>query len=200
MISGVVLMTGAMAFAQGRPGGSTPPTSSPTAASPNSSTDNAVMNSDQMENASMGAMQDRDFVREALQGGMAEVQLGQLAAQKGSSDDVKQFGQKMVDDHTKLGDQMKQVAQKLGVKEPKDLSKKDRELVAKLQGLSGAQFDDAYIEAMVKDHKKTASDFKHEAGSTQNSSLKQFTQQDAQIIDGHLQMVEQIAKAHGVKE
>jgi putative membrane protein len=193
MISGVVLLGGAMAMGQNRPMGSQ-------TQQPSNTTQNNDMNSqEQQQINSEGAMQDREFVHDALQGGMAEVQLGQLAVQKGSSADVKQFGQKMVDDHTKLGDQMKQVAQQMGVKEPKDLSKKDRELIAKLQGLSGAQFDDAYIEAMVKNHKKTVSDFKQEAGNTQNSSLKQIVQQDGQIIDGHLQMIEQIAQAHSVK-
>jgi putative membrane protein len=141
-------------------------------------------------------MQDRDFVHSALEGGMAEVQMGQLAAQKGSSDDVKQFGQQMIQDHTKIGDQMKLVAQQIGVSEPKGLSKKDKEEIAKLNSLSGTQFDDAYIAAMVKDHKKDLSDFRAEAENTQNPAVKQVAQQGAQMIDQHLQLAEQMAKAH----
>ena len=122
----------------------------------------------------------------------------QLAAQKGSSEDVKQFGQKMVDDHTKLNDQMKPIAQQLGVKPPQQPSKKDRALAARLQGMSGTQFDDAYIEAMVKDHKKDLDDFKTEAQQTQNPLLQQAVQQGGQVIAQHLQIIEQIAQNHNV--
>lgn len=143
-------------------------------------------------------MSDQAFVSKALQGGDAEVQLGQLAQQKSQSSDVKDFGQKMVQDHTQLGDQMKPIAQQLGVKEPKGLSKKDKQLMAKLQGMNGPQFDDAYIQAMVKDHKKDLSEFKEEADTTQNPNLKQAAQQGAQVISQHLAMIQQIAQSHNV--
>lgn len=97
-----------------------------------------------------------------------------------------------------MGEQMKPIAQQLGVKEPKGLSKKDKQLVAKLQGLNGPQFDDAYIQAMVKDHKKDLSEFKQEADTTQNPNLKQAAQQDAQVISQHLEMIQQIAQSHNV--
>jgi len=143
-------------------------------------------------------MADRAFVKKALEGGEAEIQLGQLAQQKSQSDDVKQFGQKMVQDHTQLGDQMKPIAQQLGVKPPDGPSKKDKELMAKLQALSGPQFDEAYIQAMVKDHKKDLNDFKDEAQTTQNPALKQATQQGSTVISQHLQAIEQIAQNHSV--
>jgi putative membrane protein len=144
------------------------------------------------------AMADRAFVRKALEGGNAEVQLGQLAQQKSQSDDVKQFAQKMVDDHTQLGNQMKPIAQQLGVSEPKGPSKKDKELQAKLESLSGQQFDEAYIKAMVKDHKQDLREFKDEAQTTQDPNLKQAAQQGAGVISQHLQMIEQIAQSHNV--
>ncbi len=144
------------------------------------------------------AMMDQAFVRKALEGGAAEVQLGQLAQQKSQSDDVKQFGQKMVEDHTQLGEQMKPVAQQLGVKEPKGPSKKDKELVAKLEGLSGQQFDEAYIQAMVKDHKQDLKEFKNAAQTTQNPNVKQVAQQGVGVISQHLQMIQQIAQNHNV--
>jgi putative membrane protein len=191
-ISSLTLLAGGMAMAQMRGSESTPQSSTPTNGSPNSV--------DQMQQqAAVGAMQDKDFARGALEGGMAEVQLGQLAAEKGSSGDVKQFGQKMVEDHTQLGDQLKPLAQQMGVNPPDGLSKKDKALVAKLNTLSGAQFDEVYIEAMVKDHKKDLSDFKAEANNTQNPQLKQTVEQGSQMIDQHLQMIEQIAKAHNLK-
>jgi putative membrane protein len=104
----------------------------------------------------------------------------------------------MVQDHTQLGDQMKPIAQQLGVKEPKGPSKKDKELIAKLETLSGPQFDEAYIQAMVKDHKQDLKDFKDAAQTAQNPNVKQAAQQGAGVISQHLQMIQQIAQNHNV--
>ena len=86
-------------------------------------------------------MQDKMFLQKASEGGMAEVQLGQLAAQKGNSAEVKQFGQKMVEDHTRLNEQMKPIADTLGVNAPKHLNKVDQAEYDKLSSLSGDAFD-----------------------------------------------------------
>lgn len=193
------LLTGTMLMAQSVPSGGagsggaqTQPTT------PSQQTTAAGVNSAANDTAMQQNMTDRSFVRKALEGGMAEVQLGQLAQQKSQSDDVKQFGQKMVQDHTQMGDQLKPIAQQLSVKEPKTLPKKDRELMAKLQALSGSQFDEAYIKAMVKDHKEDLRDFKDEAQTTQDPNLKQAAQQGSTVISQHLQMIEQIAQSHNV--
>jgi putative membrane protein len=197
VLSGPVLLAGTLAMAQMRPSGGADPTqSSPT--SPGQSQNSSINATPAQQQDPTAQMQDKAFVASAMQGGMAEVQLGQLAAQKGSSEDVKQFGQKMVDDHTKLNDQMKPIADQLGVKPPKEPSKKDRALAAHLQTLSGTDFDNAYIEAMVKDHKKDLDDFKGEAQQTQNPQLQQAVQQGGQVIAQHLQMIEQIAQNHNV--
>ena len=144
------------------------------------------------------AMQDSAFLHKALEGGVAEVQLGQLAQEKSQSDDVKQFGQRMVQDHTQLGTQMQPVAKQLGVSQPKGPSKKDKQLMAKLQGLSGQQFDEEYIKAMVKDHRDDLKDFKTEADMTQDPNVKQAAQQGVSVISEHLKMIEQIAQAHNI--
>ncbi len=142
---------------------------------------------------------DQAFVSKALQGGVAEVQLGQLAEQKSQSNDVKQFAQKMVSDHSQMGEKwLKPVAKQMGVSEPKGPSKKDKKLIEKLQGLSGQQFDTEYIQAMVKDHKEDLKEFKNEAQMAQDPNVKQIAQQGANIIQQHLQLIEQIAQAHNV--
>ncbi|HEY1741604.1 MAG TPA: DUF4142 domain-containing protein [Granulicella sp.] len=196
------LLASVMAVAQTQPGGgqqqtNTTPNQSTTApGTPGTSMgDMASENNQQLQ-----SMADQAFVKKALEGGAAEVQLGQLAQQKSQSNDVKQFGQKMVEDHTQIGDQMKPLAKRLNVKPPADVSKKDRELIARLEGLSGEQFDQAYIQAMVKDHKQDLSEFKDEAQTTQNPSIKQAAQQDAQVIAQHLQMIEQIAQDHNMPD
>lgn len=146
-----------------------------------------------------GQYADQSFVSKALSGGEAEVQLGQLAQQKSQSQDVKQFAQKMVSDHSQMGDKwFKPIAKQMGVSVPKGPDKKDKKLIEKLQGLSGQDFDHQYIQAMVKDHQKDLKDFQNEAQAAQDPSVKQAAQQGATIIEQHLQMIEQIAKNHNV--
>ena len=139
------------------------------------------------------------FVSKALEGSDAEVQLGQLAQQKSQSKDVKQFAQKMVLDHSELNEKLlKPVAKQLGVPEPKGPSKKDKKLIAKLDGLSGTEFDTEYITAMVKDHQQDLKSFKDEAEMAQDPNVKSAAQQGAGLISEHLQMIEQIAQSHNV--
>ena len=142
---------------------------------------------------------DQAFVTKALEGGMAEVELGKLAADKSQSPDVKQFAEKMVNDHSQMGDKwFKPVAKEIGVSEPKGSSKKDKKLIEKLQGLSGQEFDTQYIQAMVKDHKEDLKDFQSEAQAAQDPNVKQIAEQGTKVVSQHLQMIEQIAQNHNV--
>lgn len=142
---------------------------------------------------------DQAFVSKAMEGGMAEVELGKLAADKSQSQDVKQFAQKMINDHSQMGDKwFKPVAQQLGVSEPKGPSKKDKKLIEKLQGLSGQQFDTEYIQAMVKDHKEDLKEFQNESQAAQDPNVKQIAEQGSKVISQHLQIIEQIAQNHNV--
>lgn len=142
---------------------------------------------------------DQAFVKKAMEGGEAEVELGQLAQQKSQSADVKQFAAKMVNDHGQMGEKwFKPIAKQLGVSEPKGPSKKDKKLIETLQGLSGQQFDTQYIQAMVKDHKEDLKDFQGEAQVAQDPNVKQIAEKGSTIIQQHLQMIEQIAQAHNV--
>jgi len=141
---------------------------------------------------------DRVFVKSAMQGGIAEVQLGQLTLQKSNNDQVKQFAQHMIDDHTKLNEEMKPVAQQLGVEIPTQVSKKDSKIITKLQALSGPAYDQAYIKDMVKDHKGDLSEFQAEASSGQDQTVKDAAAQGSKVIAQHLQMAQQLAKDQNV--
>jgi putative membrane protein len=141
---------------------------------------------------------DKKFVKEVMQGGMAEVELGQLATQKAQSADVKQFGQKMVDDHTKLNDQMKPVASQLGITPPASLDMKHKAISTKLNKLSGDEFDKAYIKAMIKDHQKDVAEFQKEASTGSSAQVKDAASQGEPVISEHLKMIRQIAQAHNV--
>ncbi len=105
---------------------------------------------------------------------MDEVQLGQLATQNAKSDEVKQFGQRMVDDHTKANDQLKQLAEQKGVALPTELSAKDKSEKDHLAKLQGEQFDRAYMQHMVQDHKKDVAEFKKESTSANDPELKRL--------------------------
>jgi putative membrane protein len=136
---------------------------------------------------------DRKFAKTALEDGLAQIEFGQLAVQKGDSPDIKQFGQKMIADHSKMNDQIKPIAQQLGVDIPAQLSKDDRKTLAKLSVLSGTAFDQAYIKNMVKDHHAELFTFQEEAASGQDPVAKDAALHASKIINDHLQSAQQIA-------
>jgi putative membrane protein len=135
---------------------------------------------------------DAKFAMKAAQGGMAEVQLGQLAAQKASNPDVKAFGQQMVDDHSKANDKLKSVAAQENMTLPTTLDSKDQALMTKLQGLSGADFDKTYVKAMVKDHQEDVKEFQKEADKGKDPQIKEFASQTLPILQQHLSKIQSI--------
>jgi putative membrane protein len=136
---------------------------------------------------------DRTFMDKAAQGGMAEVELGQLAEQNGQSQEVKEFGKRMVTDHTKANDELKQLAQQKGVALPTTLDKKDEATKERLSKLQGATFDQAYMRDMVMDHKKDVAEFKRESTSAHDPDLKNWAGQTLPTLESHLQQAEKIA-------
>jgi putative membrane protein len=136
---------------------------------------------------------DQTFVKKAAQGGMAEVELGKLATQKASSEDVKKFGQRMVDDHTKANDQLKQIAGDKGVTLPTDLNSKDQAMKDRLSKLDGEKFDQAYMKNMVRDHTKDVSEFRKESTSGKDNDLKSFASQTLPTLEDHLKEAKSIA-------
>jgi putative membrane protein len=136
---------------------------------------------------------DRHFIRKAGEGGLAEVELGKLAAEKGQSEEVKKFGQRMVDDHGKANDQLKQLAESKGVTLPTELSAKDKATKARLEKLSGEKFDRAYMNDMVQDHTKDVSEFKKESTTAKDSDVKNFASQTLPTLEDHLKEARTIA-------
>jgi putative membrane protein len=95
---------------------------------------------------------DRDFVDDLTVAGMAEVELGRMAAERGSSAEVKKFAGMMVADHSKAGEELKQIAAKYAIPTPAGLDQQHQELRTKLSNLTGAEFDREYMNAMVEGH------------------------------------------------
>ncbi|UWZ86024.1 DUF4142 domain-containing protein [Occallatibacter riparius] len=198
LASATTLLAGATLFAQS-PGGAT---GMPQQQQPSQQPNQTSMPSqapDAGPSTSAQNMADTSFVSEAMQGNMAEVQLAQLAQQKSQSQDVKQYAAKLANDHSQMNQKwFGPVAKQMNVNEPKGPSKKDKKLIEKLQGLNGDEFDKEYLTAMLKDHQDDLKKFKQEADGTQDPNLKQIATQGSTVISQHLQLAQQIAKAHNI--
>jgi putative membrane protein len=135
---------------------------------------------------------DRKFVVTAAQGGLAEVELGTLAAQRASTDAVKQFGQRMASDHGKANEELKGLAQQKGVPVPTALDAKHKKLHDRLSKLSGAEFDRAYMDEMVKDHRKDVSEFRSEAERGKDPDVKAWAAKTLPTLEAHLKQAETV--------
>ncbi len=145
------------------------------------------------------SMADQAFIRQMFESDAVEVQLGQMAQEKSQSDDVKQFAQKMVENRKRLDDQLTPLAKRLDVSQPKGPDKKSKQEIAKLQTLSGPQFDEEYIRTIEKAHEKDVKNFKQAAGTAQDPSVQRTAQADAPVIEQHLQAIQKLAQAHNVQ-
>lgn len=134
---------------------------------------------------------DNHFITQAAEGGQAEVELGRLATRHAASDQVKLFGQRMIDDHTKADNDLMNIANREGFTLPNKIDHKDQKEINHLAKLNGPKFDKAYMKYMVKDHKKDVKDFKHEADHGRNPAVKNFASQTQPVLQQHLQLAEQ---------
>jgi putative membrane protein len=103
---------------------------------------------------------EKKFATEAAQGGVAEVEMGQLALQKATSPEVKQFAQRMVSDHTQANQELMQLAKSEGMDLPSQVDAKHKSAMERLQGMNGSAFDTAYMQSMVQDHERTLPTFR----------------------------------------
>ncbi len=147
--------------------------------------------------SSSNAMMDKTFARKAAAGGMAEVKLGQLAQRNGSNEAVKEFGRRMESDHSKAGDQLKDVASRNNITLPTDLDRKDQATYDRLSKLSGAAFDRAYARDMVADHQNDITEFKKEARTGRNPDVKGFASQTLPTLEDHLKQAKAMESAVG---
>lgn len=143
-------------------------------------------------------MLDKMFVRHVQRRGMAQVELGQLAIQKSSSDDVKTFAQRIVEDRSRLNEQFSHLAQSMQLNTPKKISKKNQELLAKLQSLNGSDFDKEYVKVMLKENREEDMAFLRESQNAASSKLKAIATQAEAMIHEHKVMAENLAKTVNV--
>jgi putative membrane protein len=136
---------------------------------------------------------DARFVMQAWEGGMTEVAKGKLAAQKGAHEGVKQFGQKMADDHSKVNDELKSIASGKNITVPGEMSNSPAQAtLAKLEKVEGAAFDRAYVEDQVRDHEKTIALFEREVKTGKDAELKAFAEKTLPTLKEHLTMAQDL--------
>lgn len=135
---------------------------------------------------------DLQFVREAAGGGMAEVELGRLAAEKATNPNVKKFGQMMVDDHSKANQQLAQLAKQKKLEVPATLPPDAKAAKERLSQLSGMEFDRAFMRQMLNDHQKTIALFQRQAESGEDPELRQLAKQTLPVLQQHLELAQQI--------
>ena len=134
---------------------------------------------------------DRNFITKAAAGGRAEVELGQLAQGKASSDAVKQFGQRMVEDHGAANQELMQLAENKGMQLDDKTPKPDR-LLTRLSKLQGPEFDREYVNAMVKDHKQDIAEFRRMHSGAVDPNLKAWVDKTLPTLEDHLKTIEGI--------
>ena len=140
-------------------------------------------------------MKDEAFVRAAARGGLSEIKLGKLAMDQGSNETVKAFGTRMVAEHTKAGDELKEAAKEENIGLPMDLTAKDQATYDRLSKLSGAEFDQAYAQDMVKDHQQDLRDFQREANHGNDDVVRGFASETVPMIQQHLDQAKEMLKA-----
>jgi putative membrane protein len=133
---------------------------------------------------------DYRFVVKAARGGMEEVELGQIATQKGLNDNVRNFGQRMVTEHSRANDELKQIVGQKGAVLPATLSHGERSTLQDLQGVSGADFDKTYARDMVKDHKKDVKEFDSATKDLSDPDLRAWAQKTLPVLQEHLRMAQ----------
>jgi putative membrane protein len=133
---------------------------------------------------------DFKFVTDAARGGMSEVQLGELAKQRGESQAVRTFGERMATDHKKANDELKDLAAKKGAILPTSMAHKETSTFERLQKATGKEFDKVYAADMVKDHKKDVKEFQKAAKDSEDPDLKAFAQKTLPTLQEHLRMAQ----------
>ena len=140
------------------------------------------------------SQKDREFLLEAASGGQTEVKLGRLATTRAKNARVKEFGRRMATDHGKADATLGQLAKQKHVTLPKEPTEdEDRKILAELSQQKGADFDRAYMEAMVDDHEHDVEKFREAAKDAEDPDVKSFAAKTLPTLEAHLRMAKEVA-------
>lgn len=197
LFTAAALLAAASALAQ-QPGGNVPNPGAQQQPMPQGPSTQAVPGTNTGQ-ADFQKMADQSFVRKTMENDGAQIRLSELAEQKSSSADVKQFSEQMVKVHTDLDSQLQPAAKQLDVDQPKGQSKKEKKELERLQALSGQDFDSAYLQDINHEQQQSLKQFNDEAKNNNGGPLQQIATQDAPILTQHYQLLEKIAQTHSVE-
>ena len=195
LIAALFLLTGITALAQTpgmQPGSPTGQQPTPGQPGPNGSYPDAASPGSQASYA------DQSFLKDTLKDDQVQVQMSQMAQQKSTSDDVKVFSQSMIKIHTELDNQLKPLVKKFAISETQKPTKQQKQQIAKLETLSGPDFDAAYLQAMAIEQQHTLKEFKEEATGAQNLSLQSTAKSDEPTLTQNFQILQKLAATHNV--
>ena len=130
------------------------------------------------------------FPQEAYSGGMMEVQLGKLSQQNASSFKVKEFGERMINDHSKANKELKGIAEKDNIKLPDNLLSSNQKTIKELSNYKGREFDQHYMKKMVEDHKEDIKAFENAAKNAEQEQIRQWAQKTLPTLKQHLKLAE----------
>jgi len=148
--------------------------------------------------SSVLAATDKSFIHDAALGSLEAEELGRLAAEKASSPEVKSFGQKLADDHKQANDTLKQIASSLQYEPPSRPSSHAKSERARLEKLSGADFDREFLDVVVKQHQKDVSVFERESKrAAAPSGLKSFAGSTLKGLQDHIKMAQELSSKVG---
>ena len=140
------------------------------------------------ENRGQLSANDYKFVADTARGGTLEVELGELAVQKGASESVRHFGERMVADHKRANEELRAIAARKGATLPAQLSHSENSAMAHLQKATGADFDKSYAHHMLKDHEGDVKDFQDASKDLNDPELRAFAQKTLPTLEEHLRM------------
>jgi putative membrane protein len=136
----------------------------------------------------------RDFAKEAAAGGLMEVQLGNIAVKNSSTQQIKDFGKMMVDDHSKANDQLKALASVKNIDLPTMVTSDQQKKIDKLSKETGADFDKDYVKMMIDDHKEDIDHFKDALDKAKDADVKSFISNTLPVLQKHLDAIQAIDK------
>ena len=194
---GVLFLLVRPSLSQSSEGEATSPQSSQDAANPRGR-DTQHQEAGSVE-ASAPGMRDKLFLRQAVASGMLEMQLSQLAQRKASGDDVKEFAAHLVADHSGMEESLRSAAEAQGVMLPRKLPPQEQGVYERVNALSGEAFDREYIKTIADNHHRDLREFRSEAASTLDTSLRTTVQDETRMIHQHMVVADQLARSKGIQ-
>ncbi|HEX6434763.1 MAG TPA: DUF4142 domain-containing protein [Gemmatimonadales bacterium] len=140
---------------------------------------------------------DMPFVRMAASSNIMEIRLGQMAQSQASNPAVKQFGQRMLTDHNQMQQQLASTASSMGQTFTPTLNLQHQQEVTRLQGLSGQEFDRAYMTTMIRAHQQDVSEFQTRSQSASSTQIRSLASSSLPILQQHLSLAMQVGNQVG---